>query len=56
MICQAGKKPFYMGSEFGQWNEWNCKGEFDFGYFEQAEELFNSDAERYGGSGKVSRC
>jgi len=26
-----------------------------FGYFEQAEELFNTDAEKYGGSGKVNR-
>ena len=30
MICQPGKKLFFMGGEIGQWNEWNCNKEVEW--------------------------
>lgn len=30
-ICQPGKKLLFMGAEIGAWNEWNCKGEIEWG-------------------------
>jgi 1,4-alpha-glucan branching enzyme len=30
MICQPGKKLLFMGSEIGQWNEWNCKSTIEW--------------------------
>ena len=31
MICQPGKKLLFMGGEIGQWNEWDCKAEIEWG-------------------------
>lgn len=31
MICQPGKKLLFMGGEIGQWNEWQAKGEVEWG-------------------------
>lgn len=31
MICQPGKKLLFMGGEIGQWNEWSCNGEIEWG-------------------------
>lgn len=30
-ICQPGKKLLFMGAEIGTWDEWNCKGEIEWG-------------------------
>ena len=30
-ICQPGKKLLFMGAEIGEWNEWWCKVELDWG-------------------------
>lgn len=30
LICQPGKKLLFMGTELGQWNEWDCKRELEW--------------------------
>lgn len=31
MMCQPGKKLIFMGGEIGQWNEWACSKEIEWG-------------------------
>lgn len=43
LYCQPGKKSLFMGMEFGQWNEWNCKKEIDWCLLQFADHRQISD-------------